>query len=154
MKTNAPGSRFIPILVGIALVVSLAVATRALAAPADSRALVQQYAGWAGSPENAEALVTGLRSGDAITITTTAPDRTVSIAGFTPRAAMDAGQVASALSTARRSLARLGIQRPTAEQIQAALIGGEVVLSDGGSTVVPGAIRGGGSPPGRGSATR
>jgi hypothetical protein len=39
--------------------------------------------------------------------------------------------VDSTLAGAQRSLSRMGITRPTAEQIQAALIGGEVELANG-----------------------
>ena len=85
-----------------------------------------QYVTWAGSPENAQSLVTGLRHGTSITLVTREPGQRMSLAGFTPSRAMSEEEVASALASARRELSRLGIDRPSAEQIQAALIGGEV----------------------------
>ena len=75
------------------------------------------------------------------------PDRTISIAGFTPRGAMSPEQVARALGEARSSLARIGIHQPSAEQIQAALIGGEVELREGGSTILSGTVPVRGTPP-------
>jgi len=86
---------------------------------------------------NTESVVTGNVS---ITIVTTGPNRNVSIAGFTPQSSMSYGSVGSALSGAQRSLSRMGITRPTAEQIQAALIGGEVTLPNGSTTPVRGTV--------------
>jgi hypothetical protein len=116
------------IAASIAATVALA-ATSALAAPAtaqQAQGLTSQYAGWAGSAENAQSLVNGLRNGTSIMIVTREPGRRVSLAGFTPSRSMSDSEVSEALASARRELSRLGIQRPTAEQIQAALIGGEV----------------------------
>ena len=121
-------------------------AMAATAAPADASRLSSQYSDWAGGKSNVDALVTGLRTGSAVTIVTTSPDRRVSIAGFTPNAPMSYSAVASALSNAQRSLSRLGITRPTAEQIQAALIGGEVLLRSGSSAVLHGSVAARGAP--------
>ena len=104
---------------------SASAATPASAPPAHG-SLAAQYAGWAGSPENARSLVTGLRSGSSIMIATREPGQRMSLAGFTPTRAMSEDEVSSALASAKRSLAKLGIHKPSAEQIQAALIGGEV----------------------------
>jgi hypothetical protein len=151
MKTtdDAAPRYLIPILLAITLVIALVVAGRAMAASPDAASMASQYATWAGGKPNADALVTGMRNGTTITLTTMSPDRTISIAGFTPRAAMGPEEISRALSGARSALARLGIHQPTAEQIQAALIGGEVELRDGGSTIMNGtvAVRGGTSPP-------
>jgi hypothetical protein len=125
------------------LAASLALAANAMAAtaaPADASRLSSQYSDWAGGKSNVDALVTGLRNGSSVTIVTTSPDRRVSIAGFTPNAPMSYSAVASALSNAQRSLSRLGITHPTAEQIQAALIGGEVLLGSGSSAVLHGSV--------------
>ena len=108
--------------------------------PGDFSRLSSHYAGWAGGKSNADAIVNGMRGGTSITLVTTAPDRSVSIAGFTPAAPMGHGQIRSALASAQQSLARLGIAHPTAEQIQAALIGGEIALPNGSSRQVAGAI--------------
>jgi hypothetical protein len=129
-----------------ALAASLAASLAALpalaanAAPVDASYLSAHYADWAGSRENAEAIVTGLRTGSPITIVTSGANRSVSLAGFTPASAMSYGQVNGALASAQRSLAHVGITRPTAEEIQAALIGGEVVASGGRPTLVKGSV--------------
>ncbi len=128
-----------------------AASTTAIAAPApvttaaptnssDGSRLANQYSGWAGSRSNADAIINGLRSGSSITIVTTDAERKVNLAGFTPPAAMSDSQISSALGSAQRSLTRLGIQRPTAEQIQAALIGGEVMLPNGRSAMIQGPV--------------
>ena len=138
---------FTPIMLFIVLVLALGVAARAMAA--DNGTLVSRYSTWAGSKSNAEALVQGLRSGSSITISTTRRDGTTSLAGFTPRAPMSDAQVSAALQRARASLSRLGIDRPSAEQIQAALIGGEVELRDGATRALDGAVGVAGTAPAR-----
>jgi len=126
------------------LAASLAFAATAMAAsapaPTEASRLASQYSDWAGSRSNADSLIAGLRNGAPITIVTNSPDRSVSIAGFTPASSMSYGGVSSALAAAQHSLARLGIRQPNAEQIQAALIGGEVELGSGRSHVVRGTI--------------
>ena len=126
------------------LAASLVFAANAMAAsapaPTEATRLASQYSDWAGSRSNAEALITGLRNGAPVTIVTNSPDRSVSIAGFTPASAMSYGNVASALSGAQHSLARLGIRKPNAEQIQAALIGGEISTASGGTAVIKGSV--------------
>lgn len=108
--------------------------------------LAAEYAGWAGGKANADALVRGLRHGATITLSTRGPDRTVSLAGFTPPVRLADAEIAAALATARATLGRLGIARPTAEQIQAALIGGEVRLASGAVRVVRGSVGDGAAP--------
>ena len=125
-------------------------ATGAFAAevPGDFARLSSQYAGWAGGKTNSDALVAGMRSGSSITLVTTGSGRSVSLAGFTPSAPMTYGQISSALAGARQTLARLGIANPNAEQIQAALIGGEVMTSKGETVALRGSVnaRGGTGP--------
>lgn len=125
------------------LAASLLVASSAMAAtsaqPAPSR-LASDFAGWAGGRQNAEALVHGLHNGSSIAISTQGPGHNVSLAGFTPGAPMSFDEVREALSTARSTLARLGVRQPTAEQIQAALIGGEIELAHGRSRMLPGTV--------------
>ena len=133
------------------LAASLAFAAGAIAAPApqtDASRLASQYSSWAGGQSNADALVAGLRNGAPVTLVTNGADRSVSIAGFSPTGPMSYGAVNNALSNAQRSLARLGITRPNAEQIQAALIGGEVMTSKGETVAVRGSVnaRGGTGP--------
>jgi hypothetical protein len=129
-----------------ALTVSLATAlaaTTAMAATApvtEATRLTSQYSEWAGGKSNADALIAGLRNGSPVTIVTNGSDKSVSIAGFTPAASMSYGNVGTALSNAQRSLARIGITKPTADQIQAALIGGEIALSNGSTTMIRGSV--------------
>ena len=125
------------------LAATLAIAATAMAATApqsDASRLASQYSSWAGGQSNADALVAGLRNGAPVTLVTNGADRSVSIAGFTPTTPMSYGAVGNALSNAQRSLSKLGIDRPTAEQIQAALIGGEVTTSKGSTVAVRGSV--------------
>ena len=136
----------------VSLAASLAVASNAMAAtpPAsDATRLSSQYSEWAGGKANSDSLVAGLRNGTPITIVTNGADRTVSIAGFTPSAPMSYGTVSAALSSAQHSLARLGIAKPSADQIQAALIGGEVTTTGGATVLVRGSVAARGPAPGQ-----
>ena len=129
-------------LARIAVIASVFIASTSWAQGpgADSGSLSSQYAGWAGGKVNADSLVDGLMSGRTITLVTTEGGRNVSLAGFTPAGAMSAREVKSALNAARQSLSRLGISRPTAEQIQAALIGGDILLRDGSTRQITGVV--------------
>ena len=121
----------------------LAVAANATAASApatEATKLSAQYSDWAGGRSNADSLVAGLRNAEPITLVTNGPDRNVSLAGFTPSTPMSYGAVASTLSNAQRSLARIGVAKPNAEQIQAALVGGEVKTASGEIAVVKGSV--------------
>ena len=113
----------------------------AMAAPAsDAARLSSQYSSWAGGKSNADSLVNGLTTGSSVTLVTVAPDNTRSLAGFTAQTRMSPEEVAAALASAKRSLAAMGIRQPTADQIQAALIGGEVTLPGGKTRLVQGAV--------------
>jgi hypothetical protein len=136
--------------IATSLAACLAVAANAMAASApaaEATRLSAQYSDWAGGRSNADSLVAGLRNAAPVTLVTNGPDRGASIAGFTPSAPMSYGAVGSALSDARRSLARVGISKPNAEQIQAALIGGEVRTAQGATTQVKGSISARGTGP-------
>jgi hypothetical protein len=102
--------------------------------------LVSQFTELAGSKENAASLVSGLRTGSAITLTepvatsgqaptsTPAPGTaaTAATAGTTftaPTKPMGYGNVRIALNLAKAQLASLGITNPTPEQLQTALVG-------------------------------
>ncbi len=125
------------------LAASLAFAGVAMAAPApatDATRLATQYSDWAGGRSNSDSLVAGLRNGSPITLVTNGANRSVSIAGFTPTSSMSYGSVSAALANAQRSLARVGIKQPTAEQIQAAVVGGEVVTPSGATTMFKGSV--------------
>jgi len=106
----------------------------------DFSRLSNQYAGWAGGKSNADNLVGGMRSGSSITLVTRSNGRSVSLAGFTPSRAMTYGEIRTALSGAQQNLARMGVAQPNAEQIQAALIGGEVVGSSGKLVAMRGSV--------------
>ncbi len=131
------------------LAASLAFAANAMAASApatEATRLSSQYSEWAGGRSNADSLVAGLRNGAPITLVTNGSDRAVSLAGFTPSAPMSYGNVSSALSSAQHSLSRLGIAKPNAEQIQAALIGGEITTPKGSTIAVKGSVAARGAP--------
>jgi hypothetical protein len=106
----------------------------------DAARLSSKYSSWAGGKSNADSLVNGLQNGTTVMLSTKGPDNTRSLAGFTPPAAMSPEEVESALARARSTLASMGIRNPNADQIQAALIGGEVTLADGRTRSVAGAV--------------
>jgi hypothetical protein len=126
-----------------ALIACLAVSVPALAAvgqPDSSRSLAAQYASWAGGKSNADALIAGMQNGTTVMLVTPGPNNSRSLAGFTPTSRMSNEEIATALARAKSTLAGLGIRQPTADQIQAALIGGEVTLSDGRTRMVAGPV--------------
>src|ERR1700687_1865461 len=126
-----------------ALVLALASPLPALAgsaAPADLARISSSVVDWAGGKANADSLVAGLSHAAPITLSTTAPDKSVSLAGFTPARALGPRALNAALASAQHSLAKLGITHPTAEQIQAALIGGEIEVAGGSTKIVRGVI--------------
>jgi hypothetical protein len=102
--------------------------------------LSSQYSAWAGGKSNADSIVNGLQSGSTVMIVTQGPDNTRSLAGFTPPAPMPAEEVGAALAKARSTLASMGIRQPSADQIQTALIGGELTLADGRKRSVQGSV--------------
>jgi hypothetical protein len=132
------------------LAASIAFASSAMAAslaPTEATKLSSQYSDWAGGKSNADSLIAGLRNGAPITLVTNGSDRSVSIAGFTPASSMSYGSVGNALSSAQRSLSKLGIAKPNAEQIQAALIGGEITTAQGSTIAMKGSVAPRGSSP-------
>jgi hypothetical protein len=104
------------------------------------RSLSSRYSNWAGGKSNADSLVNGLQSGKTVMLVTQGPNNTRSLAGFTPPAPMSEEEVDAALSRARSTLNSLGVKQPSADQIQAALIGGEVELGNGRTKVVQGSV--------------
>jgi hypothetical protein len=103
-------------------------AVAAPGAPHEAARLSSQFSEWAGGRSNADSLVAGLRNATPITLITNVPGQVVRFAGFRPRAPMTYAAVRSALSDAQRTLARAGISKPNAEQIQSVLTGGDVVM--------------------------
>lgn len=99
----------------------------------ESVKLATSYATFAGSTSNAQALVTGLRSGTAIVLITPATATTPAVqTTFTPSTGqLGYGNVNIALALAQAELTAAGITQPTAAQIEAALNGGTVTGPSG-----------------------
>jgi hypothetical protein len=90
-----------------------------------------RFAGFAGSAENLEALVLGLRRGEPIGLS----DGTQEAHFAPPTRPMGYGNVTRALDLARRQLAAAGIDEPTPQEIKAAMLGGTVSGPDGDVTL-------------------
>jgi len=111
----------------------------------ESARLSTEFAGFAGSDANSQALVTGLRNGTEVTlddVTTNADGTTTTTSTtFTPATGqMGYGNVKIALSLAEASLAKSGITDPSAAELAAALNGGTLVLADGTSIDLNGVL--------------
>jgi len=100
----------------------------------------------AGSQDNALSLVRSLRDGTEATLTTTTagtgtvPGTTTTTSFTPPTGKMGWGNVFNSLALAQDSLARLGITNPTNEQLQAALMGGDVTVN-GKTTTLKGILQ-------------
>jgi hypothetical protein len=106
--------------------------------------LVTQFTSFGGSDENAQSLVTGLRQGKPITLTSPPPgpgQPATSLTFDTPTRPMGYGNVSISLALAKQQLANLGITDPTPQQIQAALTGGTVTTGSGATTQLPGILK-------------
>src|SRR5499426_1038222 len=84
------------------------------------------------------AVVTGLRNGTPITLTTTTPATTPGAAPTVtttvitpPTGQMGHGNVFTSLALAKQQLGQLGISQPTPQQLQAALTGGTITTGTG-----------------------
>jgi hypothetical protein len=84
------------------------------------------------------AVVTGLRNGTPITLTTTTPAATTGAAPTVtttvitpPTGQMGHGNVFISLALAKQQLGQMGISQPTPEQLQAALTGGTITTGTG-----------------------
>lgn len=111
----------------------------------ESTRLSNEFASFAGSDTNSQALVSGLRDGTAITLddVTTNADGTTTTTPTTFQPAtgkMGYGNVKIALSLAEATLAKGGITDPTATELAAALNGGTLVLADGTSIDLKGVL--------------
>ncbi|MBI3527052.1 MAG: hypothetical protein HY067_03715 [Betaproteobacteria bacterium] len=102
--------------------------TVSTAASHPTEELVEKFSAFAGSTQNAEALVNGLRNGTSITLTDSGGSSTAITPSTKP---MGFGNVNIALSLARQELVQQGITQPTPAQIQAALTGGTITTSTG-----------------------
>lgn len=95
-----------------------------------SSRFASDFATWAGSQENAEALITGLRGGTPITLTSVSSAGAVTTTTITPPTApMGYGNTYISLSLAKAQLAQYGITDPTPQELQAALTGGSITVS-------------------------
>jgi hypothetical protein len=95
--------------------------------------LVSRYSTFAGSPANAESLVNGLQSGSSITLVPRgAPGPAKQAVSFTSATThLGLGEVNITLALAKAELSKLGISKPTPEQLQAALNGGTLTAPKG-----------------------
>lgn len=125
----------------------------------ESQRLVNEFATFSGSQENAASLVSGLRSGGAVTLvgssatgtttgtaggttsTTTSASSDSEVSFVSPTGPMGWGEVRHALTYARESLADQGITQPTPSQLKAALIGGAVTSADGTASTSTGVLQ-------------
>lgn len=101
--------------------------------------LSTQYRTLAGSTQNADALVTGLRDGSSVTLSsgTTGTNAGAPSATFTPvTGKMGYGNINIALALAKADLTKQGITNPTPAQLAAALNGGVVTGTKGSTSMV------------------
>ena len=104
----------------------------------------------AGSQENALALANALRTGTEVTLTTvvappagsTEPPTTTTTTFTPPTGKMGWGNVKHSLALAQDALARAGVTNPTAEQLQTALMGGDIVVTNADGTTTTTTMRG------------
>jgi hypothetical protein len=106
-----------------------------VAAQADrAMKIAAHYETLAGSPDNALALVEALRHGTSVKLTESQPAERqvpVMIVIDPPTGVMEWRDIERALAMAQGALARAHITRPTAEQLEAALLGGDVTNAEG-----------------------
>lgn len=103
--------------------------------------IASDFSTFAGSTNNSDALVTGLRNGSAITLTSTdAKGATTSTTFTPPTGKMGYGNTYTSLALAKQQLASVGITQPTAQEIQASLVGGTVTTGNGQTTTLTGVL--------------
>lgn len=102
-----------------------------------SARLASDFAVFAGSRANAEALINGLRLGTPIGLT---DGVRVAATVAPPTRPMGYGNTFIALSLARAQLAQHGISRPTPAQLQAALTGGVLRIPNDGAVALTGVL--------------
>jgi hypothetical protein len=106
-----------------------------------SSRISSDFNAFAGSTPNADSLVGGLRTGSAITLSSTDAKGVTTTTTFTPPTGkMGYGNVYISLALAKQQLAGLGITDPSAQQIQAALVGGAVTGPNGTTTSLTGVL--------------
>ena len=100
-------------------------ASTTITSPEGAR-MASSYSSFAGSLENAQSLVNGLRTGNSITLgpSLTGPNATAPSASLAPATGkMGYGNVNIAIALAKTSLAQQSISNPTPAQLSAALSG-------------------------------
>ena len=111
-----------------------------------ARRIAARFASLAGSEDNALALALALRSGTPVRLC----DDSLDFARIEPPPrAMAWRTVDESLAAARDALLRLGVARPTIEQLRAVLTGGELTDPEGRPIVLPGVLEAGGAAPPR-----
>ena len=114
--------------------------------------IASNFTNLAGGKDNSLALVNALRTGTDVKLVTEVPPPAGSPPGtlpttttttFTPPTKpMGWGNVKHALSLAQDQLTRAGITNPTAEQLQTALMGGDLVRTNADGTTTTTSVRG------------
>ena len=141
------------VLVAIAPLAAAQVTTATTTEPNKGQVLVatkiaSNFTNLAGSEENALALVNALRKGTDATLTTTtagtggAPGTTTQNTITVPTKPMGWGNVKHALALAQDQLARAGITNPTAAQLQTALNGGTLTVTNADGTTTTTTVKG------------
>ena len=95
--------------------------------------------------DHAESVVYGVKSGDEFTLyeTTINPDGSETTTATTitpPTEQLGNGNVNIGLALAREELSQWDITQPTAEEIKAALVGGEIIAPSGGTVQLDGVL--------------
>ncbi len=102
--------------------------------------IASDFSTFAGSDANSRGLVTGLRTGQPITLTS-APGQPPSSVTFTsPTRPMGYGNTFISMSLAKQQLAGYGITQPTPEQLRAAMVGGTITGANGQTVTLTGVL--------------
>jgi hypothetical protein len=107
-----------------------------------SSRISSDFTSFAGSTQNSDALVSGLRNGSSITLASTDAKGVTTTTTFDPPTGkMGYGNVYTSLALAKQNLANVGITDPTAQQLQASLMGGTVTTSSGQTVKMTGVLQ-------------
>ena len=119
----------------LAAAVLVSIATQAMAQGERTVRIASNYSALAGSRDNAIALVEALRYGAPVKLAQPEPAVARRVPAMVvlepPTGEMEWGDVDRALAMAQDGLARARIARPSAEQLEAALLGGDVTNDHG-----------------------
>lgn len=124
--------------IGLSALFGAALLSLPLAALSQSHdQLVERYTALAGSKQNAESLVRGLREGDTVTLSRW----NGSVMFIPPTGKLGYGNVDQALAIAAASLEKHGITSPSATELATALMGGNVVTPRSGTVALDGVLK-------------